>query len=56
MIDVDCLQVWRWSGEASKMLPIERRRYRLWWSVKGSHVGVVGVMVKEVLYEEVVEV
>ena len=53
MIDVCCLQEvrWRWQGVRMK-----RRRYRLWWSEKGDGFGCVGVMVKEVLCEKVVDV
>ena len=32
------------------------RRYKLWWSGKGDEIGDDGVMVKEELCEEVVEV
>ena len=38
------------------MLGMEGRIYKLWWSGKGDEVGGVGVMVKEELYEMVVEV
>ena len=38
------------------MLVMNGRRYKLWWSGKGDGVGGVGVMVKEELCDEVVEV
>ena len=38
------------------MLGMKGRRYKLWWSGKGDGIGGVGIMVKEVLCEEVLEV
>ena len=38
------------------MLWLKGRRYKLWWSGKGDGIGGVGVMVKEELCEEVVQV
>ena len=56
MIDVCCLWDVRWKGQSVRMLGMEGRRYKLWWSGKGDEVGGVVVMVKEELYEKVVEV
>ena len=38
------------------MLKMNGRRYKLWCSGKGDGVGGMGVMVKEELFEKVVEV
>ena len=46
MIDVCCLQV-RWRVQGSRMLVMEGRRYKRWWSEKEDGVGGVGVMEKE---------
>ena len=56
MIDVCCLQEVRWRGQCARMLGMKGRRYKLWLSGKGDGVGGVGVMVKEELFEKVVEV
>ena len=41
-----CLQEVKWRGLGARMLGIEGRRHRLWWSGKGDGVGGVEVMVK----------
>ena len=56
MIDVCCLQEVRLRGQCAMMLGMKGRRYKLWWSGTGDGFGGVGVMVKEVLCEKVVEV
>ena len=38
-----------------RVLGMEGRRCKLWWSAKGDGVGGVGVMVKEELCEKVME-
>ena len=45
-----------WRGQGARMLELNERRYKLWWSGKGDAVGGVGVMVKEELCVKVVEV
>ena len=55
MIDVCCLQEVRWREQGARMLGMKGRRDKLWWSGKDG-VGGVGVMVKEELYDKVVEV
>ena len=54
MIVVCCLQEVRWRGWGTRMLGMNGRRYKLWWS--GDGVGGVGVMVKEELCEKALEV
>ena len=51
-----CFQEVRWRGQGARMMGMNGRRYRLWWSGKGDRVGGVGVMVKEELCRKVVEV
>ena len=51
-----CLQEVRWRGQGARMLGMKDWRYELWWSGKGYCVGGVGIMVKEVMCEKVVEV
>ena len=46
----------RWRGQRSRMLRMEGRKYKLWWSRKGDGVDGVGVIVKEGLCEKVVDV
>ena len=56
MIDVCCLQEVRWRGQGARMLGMKARRYKLRWPGKGDGVGGVGAVVKEELYEMMVEV
>ena len=56
MIVVCCLQEVRWRGHGARIPRMKGRRYKLWLSGKGDEVGGVGVMVKEELCENVVEV
>ena len=56
IIDVCCLQEVKWRGQGAWMLGMKGRRYKLWWSGKGDGVGGVGIMIKEELCKELVEV
>ena len=56
MIDVCCLHEVRLRGQGARMQGKKGRRCKLWWSEKGDGVGGVGVMVKEELGKNVVEV
>ena len=56
MIDVRSLQEVRRRGQVAKMLRMKGRRYKQWWPAKGDGVGGVGFMVKEKMFEKVVEV
>ena len=51
-----CLQDVRWRGQGAQLLGVKGRRYKLWWSGNSDGTGGVGVLVKEELCEEVVEV
>ena len=56
MIDVRYLQEVRWREQGARMLGMNGRTYKLWWSGKGDGIGGVGVLEKEQLCEMVVEV
>ena len=51
-----CLQDLRWRVLCARMLGLKRKTFNLWWSGKGDGVGGLGVMVKEELFEKVVEI
>ena len=55
-VDVCCIQEVRWRGSGSRFLGVKGRRYKLWWSGNDSGVGGVGILIKEELYANVVEV
>ena len=55
MIDMCCLQEVRRREQGNRMLGMNGRRCKLWWSGKGIGVGGVGVMVEGDLCEQVVE-
>ena len=56
MIDVCRLQEVRWSRLGARMLGMNGKRYRPWWSRNGNGVGGVGDMVMDELCETAVEV
>ena len=62
-MDICCLQKVRCTGEAAVNNPaavcffgVKRRRYKLWWCGNDDKIGGVGILVKEKLCENVVEV
>ena len=54
-VDTCCQQEVRWRGQEARFVGIRRRRNKLWWSRNNDGLG-VGILVKEQLYEKVVEV
>ena len=54
-VDACCLQEVRWRGEGAHLFGVKGRRYKLWWC-GNDKIGGVGILVKEELCEEVVEV
>ena len=56
MVDVCCLLEVRWGVQSFRILRIDGRRYKFWWSGKDEGVGRMGVVVKVELYEKVVDV
>ena len=51
-----CLQEVRWRECGARLIGVQGRRYKLWWSGNYEGHGGVGVLVKEELYDKVVEV
>ena len=45
----------RWRGCGARLIGEQGRRYKLWWSGNKEGYGGVGVLVKEELYDKVVE-
>ena len=55
-VDVCCLQEIRWKGQGSRFVGTCGRRYKLWWSGNDNGSGGVGILVKEEISGNVVEV
>ena len=55
-VDVRCLQEVRWRGEGASFFGVKGRRYKLWKCGNDDKTGGVGILVKEELCENVVEV
>ena len=55
-VDVCCLQEVRWRGEGTRFFGVKGRWYELCWCGNDDNTGGVGILVKEELCENVVEV
>ena len=55
-VDVCCMQEVRWKGQGARFVGISSRRYKLWWSENDAGFGRVGILVKEEISGNVVEV
>ena len=55
-VDLCYLEEMRWRGCGSRLIGLQDRRYKLLWSGHQEGYGGVGVLVKEELYDKVVEV
>ena len=55
-VDVCCIQEVRWKGEGARFVCTLGRRYKLWWSGNDAGFGGVGILVKEEISGNVVEV
>ena len=55
-IDVCCMQEVRWKGQVTRFVATSGRRYKLWWSGNDVGFGGVGILVKEEISGNVVEV
>ena len=55
-VDVCCLQEVRWRGEGARFIDVKGKRCKLWWCGNDDKAGGVGILVKEELCENVVEV
>ena len=55
-VDVCCMQEVKWKGQGARFMSTSGRRYKLWWSGKDAGFGGVGILVKEEISENVLEV
>ena len=55
-VDVCCIQEVRWKGQEARFVGTLGRRYKLWWSGNDAGFGRVGILVKEEISGNVVEV
>ena len=55
-VDLCCLQEFRWRGCWTRLIGLQGRKYKLWWSGNQEGYGGVDVQVKEELCDKVVEV
>ena len=55
-VDFCCLQELRWRGCGARPIGLQGRRYELWWSGNQEGYGGEGLLVKEELFHNVVEV
>ena len=55
-MDVCFLKEVRWRAQGARSMGVKDRRYKLWWSGNSDGTVCVGVLVKEELFEKMVEV
>ena len=55
-VDVCCIQEVRWKGQRARFVSTSGRGYKLWWSGNDTGFGWVGILVKEQISGNVVEV
>ena len=55
-VDVCCMQEVRWKGQGARFVGTWGQRYKLWWSGNDAGFVGVGILVKEVISGNVVEV
>ena len=55
-VDVCCVQEVRWRGQGARFIGVQGRRYKLWWSGSETGIGGVGILMKEELCENTIEV
>ena len=55
-VDVCCIQEVRWKGQGAHFVGTSGRRYKMWWSGNDAGFGGVGILVKEEISGNVVEV
>ena len=56
IVDVCCIEEVRWKGQGARFVGTLGRRYKLWWSGNDAGFGGVGILVKEEISGNVVEV
>ena len=55
-VDTCCLQEVRWRGCWSRLIGLQGRKYKLWWSGNQEGCGGVEVLIKGELYDKVIDV
>ena len=55
-VDVCCIQEVRWKGQGARFVGTLGQRYKLWWSGNDAGFGGVGILVKEEISGNAVEV
>ena len=55
-VNVCCMQEVRWKGQGARFVGTSGQRYKLWWLGKDAGSGGVGILVKEEIPGNVVEV
>ena len=55
-VDVGCLQEVRWKGQGARFVSTSERRYKLCWSGNDTGFGGVGILVKQKISGNAVEV
>ena len=55
-VDVCCMQEVRWKGQGARLVGTSGRRYKLWWSRNDAGFAGIGILVKEEISENDVEV
>ena len=55
-VDVCCIQEVRWKGQGARFVGASGQRYKMWWSGNDAGFGGVGILVKEEISGNVVEV
>ena len=55
-VDMCCIQEVRWRGRGARLIGVQGRRYKLWWSGNKEGCSGLGVLAKEKLYDKVAEV
>ena len=55
-VDLRCLQEVRWRGCVARLIGLQGRKHKFWWSGNQEGYGEAGVLVKEELHDKVIEV
>ena len=55
-VDVCRIQEVRWKGQGARFVDTSGSRYKLWWSGNDAGIGGVGILMKEEISGNVVEV
>ena len=55
-VDICCIQEVRWRGMGLKSVGSSGRRFKLWWSGNEDKIGGIGILVREDLCMNVVEI